>query len=534
MSVGTGLLRAFRATPGLWRVAGILRRRGLLRAFRAGSEPPAPSEVRQALEDLGPVFMKLGQVLALRRDLLPDAYVEELERLQDRSPPVDLAAIRGVIVRELGAPPEELFAEFETEPLAAATIAQVHRARMPSGREVVVKVRRPGIEERAHRDLELLRALAEIAVAASPRLRAFDPVGVILELERSLLSELDFDAERSNVRAFRDSLSELEGLWIPDVVEERCSAAVLTIEHSPGVRVDRYAANHPAERLRIARAVAALLVRQVFQKGVFHADPHPGNLFVLDDGRVCLHDFGMVGRLTDPTRSALEKLLMATVDRRVRDAADAYLEMGIAGEDTSRVELEEELARLIEEIHSRPSAEVSVGQALESLVRIGSRHGLRNPGELLLLTRAFLITEGVLSAVDPDADRIQLFREQIRELEEQRITPEVIARRLGRIGVGLESFLEESPGDARRALRRLADGTLGRIRAPELETRLDAATRSVERLTGGVVAASFVVGGALLAGLESWHHRLGVILLLSGVVLALAVGVGALRKGRSR
>jgi len=407
--------------------------------------------------------------------------------------------------------------------------AQVHRARLVSGREVVVKVRRPGIEERARRDVGVLLALAEILTGVVPRLRPFDPVGIVRELERSLHLELDFREEAFNIRRFREALVDVPGLWIPDVVEDRSGRTVLTMEHSRGVRVDRYAAEHPERRTEVARAVSALLFRQVFEEGIFHADPHPGNLFVLEDGRVCLHDFGMVGRLRETTRSALERLLKATVRRNVRGAADAYLEMGLADEGLSRIDLEEELSGLIEEIHSRPSREVSVGQALESLVRLGSRHGLRNPSELLLLTRACLITEGVLRQVDPEVDMIELFREQAGELELRRFHPDEVSRRIGELWVGLEAFLRESPGDARRVLRRFADGTLGRVQAPDLEVLLGRGSRAVERLTGGVIAASFVVGGALLAGLDGWHHRAGVILLAGGIALALVVGIGALR-----
>lgn len=524
-------LRSLRATPDLWRIARILRRHGLLAGFRPGRSAPTPESVRTALEELGPAFVKLGQVLGLRRDLLPDAYVEELERLQDHSPPVDAVEIRGAVEQELEAPLAELFDTFDAEPLAGASIAQVHRARMASGREVVVKVQRPGIGGRVRRDVESLLALAEILTRLVPRVRPFDPVGLVRELERSLQLELDFTEEARNIRRFREVLADVHGLWIPDVVDDRSGRTVLTMEHSPGLRVDRYAAKHPERRAEIARVISALLLRQVFQEGLFHADPHPGNLFILDDGRVCLHDFGMVGRLGDRTRSALERLLRATVRRDVRGAADAYLEMGIAGEDLSRVALEEELSRLIGEIHARPSKEVSVGQALESLVRLGSRHGLRNPAELLLLTRAFLITEGVLRAVDPEVDVIELFREQVGELEARRLGPGEVSRRAGELAVGVEAFLRESPGDARRMLRRLADGTLGRVHAPQLEGLLVRGSRAVERLTGGVIAASFIVGGALLTGLDGWHHRTGVILLWVGVALALWVGLGALRRG---
>ncbi len=532
MTTHRGMLRALRSTPRLWRVACTLRRHGILRALRLRRLPPPPEAVRSAMEELGPVFMKFGQVLALRRDLLPDDYVVELERLQDRTAAVGVGAVRSAVIQALGAPPEEIFQEFDPEPLATATIAQVHRATTHEGDDVVVKVQRPGLAEQVRGDVEVLGAMVDLAVTVAPKLERFDPIGLVTELERSLRLELDFREEARHMRTFRDALAGDPGLWIPDVVDHLSGRTVLTMEHSPGIRVDRYAADHPADRSRISHSVTALLVRQVFGKGLFHADPHPGNLFVLPDGRVCIHDFGMVGRLRDDTRQALEHLLLATVRRDTRGAADAYLQMGISDERLSRIELEEELSTLIDEIHGRSSVDVSVGQALESLVRLGSRHGLKNPGELLLLTRAFLITEGVLQAIDPEVDRLALFREEMDDLGAGRLTPEELAHRAWKVGEGIEAFAREAPGDARRVLRRLADGTVGRLQAPDLEARTERVARAVERLTGGVVAGSFVVGGALLSGLSGWHHRAGVALLGLGVVLAILVGLRA-RSGGS-
>lgn len=521
------LVRALRGAPGLWRVAATLRRHGVLRSIRPGAAPPSPHAVRSAIEELGPVFMKLGQVLALRRDLLPDAYVDELEGLQDRTSPVGMDAVRSVVMGDLGAPPEQLFAAFSPEPLAAATIAQVHRARTHDGEDVVVKVQRPSLDERVGRDIAVIRALVDLVVAVVPTVDRFDPVGLVTELERSLRLELDFRVEARQIRTFREVLAGDAGLWIPDVVDTLSGPTVLTMQHSPGVRVDRYAAEHPAERARISHVVTALLVRQVFGEGLFHADPHPGNLFVLPDGRVCIHDFGMVGRLRDDTRLALEHLLLATVRKDTRGAADAYLQMGFSDERLSRIDLEEELSTLIDDLHARASADVSVGQALESLVRLGARHGLKNPGELLLLTRAFLITEGVLKAIDPEVDRLELFRGEMGDFGAGRFTPEELSHRAWKMGEGIEAFAREAPGDARRVLRRLADGTLGRLQAPDLEARVERVGTAVEQLTGGVVAGSFVIGGALLSGLSGWHHRAGVVLLGLGIVLAIMVGLSA-------
>jgi len=527
------LFQTLRATPGLWRVSGILRKHGILRVLGSG-KPPPPHAVRTAIEELGSVFMKFGQVLALRRDLLPDDYIRELESLQNETPPVAFEDIRSAFLAEFGSPPEELFAEFDSKPLATGTIAQAHLARTHAGLEVVVKVRRPMLAEEVRRDLGVLSALARLAAAAVPGVRGLNPTKLVEELGSSLRLEIDFREEAANIVTFRERLADVPNLWMPDALLDLSGETVLTQEYSCGVRVDRYAAAHPDQRQMIVQTLASLLVRQVFEKGLFHADPHPGNLFVFPDGRLCLHDFGMVGSLREDVRISFGQLLMALVGKKVRAAADAYIEMGIADETLSRFELEEELSRLIEEIHNRPPKDVSVGQALGSLVRIGSRRGLRNPSELLLLTRVFLIMEGVLRAVDPEVDILALFRAEMSELEKRFNKVEEFLLRTREWSVEMEAFVRESPGDARRVLRRLADGTVGRMQVPVLEARTARIARSVERLTSGVIAASFVLGGALLVALPGWHHALGIALLLLGGTMAIAVAFATVRRARDR
>ena len=532
MTSSLGVLATVRHAPRLTRILRVLSRHGFLAALRGKSHWPSPAHVREALEEGGVVFLKFGQVLGLRRDLLPAEYIRELERLQDRLPPMAPAEVLATITNALGAAPRELFASFSEEPLAAATIAQVHGATLADGRRVVVKVRRPGLQGRIAEDTATLAYLAALAEQLAPRLRRFDLVGMVAEFRKSLGRETDFRIEAQSIGRFRAAMADVPGLWIPAVIQERSTETVLTMEHSPGVRIDVYAEAHPEARTALAEPVAALVLRQVFQEGLFHADPHPGNLFVLPDRRLCLHDFGMIGELDEPMREALTALLEATVAGDARGATDAYLDLGIVGADVDRGALERDLSELLRKIRERPLAEISVGDALESLLRVGSGHRVQNPGALLLLTRAFFIAESVLRRLDPDLNVVEVFRRQLGDIAARRYDPGRVAARVVRAGRQMEQLLATAPNDLRRLLRRAADGELGRVYTPGLERLGIRLSRGIERLAGAVASAGLLVAGSMVLDMGGWRRVLGQALLAIGILGSLAVAVGAWRTSR--
>ena len=516
-------------------LVGILRllgRHGFLAALQGRGHWPSPVQVREALEEGGVVFLKFGQVLALRRDLLPDEYAKELDRLYGQLPPVPLDEVLATVTDALGAAPSELFGAFTDEPLAAATIAQVHRATLADGRLVVVKVRRPGLEARVAEDTATLAYGAALAEQIAPRLRRFDLVGMVAEFRKSLEREMDFRIEAQSIRRFRAAMADVAGLWIPDVIPERSTEAVLTLEHSPGVRIDVYAVAHPEARAALTEPVAAVVLRQVFEEGLFHADPHPGNLFVLPDGRLCLHDFGMIGELDEPTREGLTALLEAVVAGDARAATDAYLDLGMVAPDVDRGALERDLGELLRKIRERPLAQVSVGDALQSLLRAGSNHRVRNPGALLLLTRAFLIAESVLRQLDPALNVVEVFRRQLGAITARRYEPGRLAARAVHAGRQMEQLLVTAPGDLRRLLRRIADGELGRVRTPGLERLGVRLSRGLERLAGAVASAGLLVAGSMVMDGIGWRRGLGQALLALGILGSMMVGLGAWRARR--
>ena len=523
---------SYDAAPGVMHVLRILARHGFVRALRGNGHWPTPAHVREALEELGVLYLKFGQVLAMRRDLLPDAYIAELERLLDRLPPMPQGSVREIVERELGHPLGELFTSFDEMPMAAATIAQVHRATLRDGRDVVVKVRRADVGARVAADLPTLIYLAALAERMSPPLRAFDLVGMVREFRESLGREMDFRLEARSIARFRAALADTPGVWIPDTVAALSTQAVLTEEFSAGERIDEYAEMHPDAKRHLAESISALVMHQVFETGLFHADPHPGNVFVLPDGRLCLHDFGMIGELDEAMRDALGSLLDSSTRADVRGVADAYLELGLVSDDIDRTLLEAELAPVVRRLHERPIKELSIGEALESLVRVGSRHRVRNPGVILLLTRAFLIAESLMRRLDPQMNVLEVFEAELPRLAAARRSPARLAAAGRALLFQLERFVREAPNDVRRTLHRVADGELGRVRVPGLEAISLRASRDLERLTAGVSSAALLISGALLTIVPGWHRTAGDVLLLVGVVSTLAFARGALRKSR--
>jgi len=526
-----------RAAPRLFQILRVLSRHKFLGALAGKGHWPSPKEVRETFEELGLTFLKFGQVLAMRRDLLPDAYINELELLHDQLPALGIDAVRETVEIEFGSPLTELFSWFSETPLAAATIAQVHEATMRDGRHVAVKVQRPGLEAMISTDIAALAYLVTLGESLFPRLRKFDLPVLVHEFAKSLNRETDFSHEARSIVLFRTALADIPDLWIPDVVTECSSGNVITMEFSAGERIDLYAKLHPEEMPRLINTLVRLTLQTIFEEGLFHADPHPGNVLVLPDGRLSLLDFGMTGELDEPMRESLTLLLEAVVKGDAKAAKDAYLEMAPQGsENVNRAALLVDIKAVLYEIHRSDLAEVSIGDSFDSLLRAGSRNGVHNPGEFFLLTRTFVILESMIRQLDPDHNYMGSFREEISRLTAQHFSVARIKDKTIKLGRELERLISDSPGDTRRILRRIAEGNLGRIQAPSVEALGGRLSRLLERLIGAIVNAALVIGGAMLvlAPLGGWHHTLGEVMVVAGILGTLFICIGAVRRDRGR
>jgi ubiquinone biosynthesis protein len=470
----------------------------------------------------------------MRRDLLPDAYIEELELLHDHLPPMGFALVRATVEAELGAPMTELFLSFSKTPLAAATIAQVHEATMHGGRHVAVKVQRPGLKAMISKDIAALTYLVALGDKLSSRIRALDLPVVVHEFANTLNREIDFTREARSIILIRSALVDVPDLWIPDVVAEYSRKTVLTMEYSAGERVDLYAKLHAEAMPRVINTLVKLMLQSIFEEGVFHADPHPGNIFVLPDGRLSLLDFGMTGDLDDPMRESLILLLEAVVKGDARDATEAYLEMAPASEEVNRAALLVDIKATLYEVGKSDLANVSIGDAFESLLHAGTRNGVHNPGEFFLLTRAFVLLESLVSLLAPDHNYMESFREEISRLTAKHFSLGRIKQKTTKLMREMERLIEDAPGDTRRILRRIAEGNLGRF--PSLEALGGRLSRNLGRLAGAIAFAALVIGGSMLlmTPMSGWQDILGKAMLISGIVGMLITGISALRRDDSK
>lgn len=524
-----------RVAPRLTQILRVLIRHNFLGALRGKSHWPSPKEVRETFEELGLTFLKFGQVLAMRRDLLPDAYIDELELLQDQLPTLGIEAVRAKVELELGVPLTTLFSAFRETPLGSATIAQVHEATLQDGRHVAVKVQRPDLEAMITTDIAAMTYLVRLGEKLFPQLIPLDLPVLVHEFANSLNRETDFSHEARSIVLFRTALVDVPNLWIPNVVSEYSSGSVLTMEFSAGERVDLYARLHPEAMPQLINTLVRLMLQTIFEEGLFHADPHPGNVYVLPDGRLSLLDFGMTGELDEQMRDSLTRLLEAVVKGDARAAKEAYLEMAPGSEKVNRAALLVDIKAVLYEIHRSDINDVSVGDAFDSLLRAGSRNGVHNPPEFFLLTRAFVILEAMIRELDPDHNYMGSFREEISRLTAQHFSVERIKEKASKFAREMERLVSDAPGDTRRVLRRMADGDLGHIQSPAIEALGGRISRNLERLTGAIASAGLVIGGAMLSlapPLAGWHHSLGEIMVIAGIIGTLFISIGALGRYR--
>lgn len=388
-------------------VAGIVARHGLIHASRRPGPAPAARRARRLrhlLEDLGATAVKLGQIASTRPDVLGPEYLAELARLQDAAPAEDPAAIRAVITAELGRPPEAVFASFDPEPLAAASIGQAHAAVHRDGTPVVVKVRRPGVVAQVAVDLDVLDRVARAAARVSRAARTHDLVGLARQFADTLQAELDYEIEAANARRIATAFADRADLRIPRVFADASTRRVITLERCTGIKPDDLPALDAAgvDRRALAARCADVMLTMILEHGFFHADPHAGNFFVQPDGTIALIDFGMVGTLDPPRRVALIGVLTAVAAGDADRLADAALVLGMAAGAVDRDALMADLGALVAVHLDRPLGDLRVGDLLLDVMGTMRRNHLRLPVDLALLAKTFVMSEGLAARLDPE------------------------------------------------------------------------------------------------------------------------------------
>jgi ubiquinone biosynthesis protein len=519
------MLALERFLPRFWR-------RPPVRAEEAASRRSVPERVRCTLEELGATYVKVGQFLSGRADLLPPAYIEELVKLLDAAPPVPFEDVRQVIEQELGAPIPKLFLHFEEHPIASASIGQVHRATLFDGRAVVVKVQRPGIEEEVEADLELLLRQARFLERHSETMRDQNLVAIAEELARSVREELNYQTEGRNAERLRSNFRDQADYVLPEVLWSLSTRRVITLEYLEGIQFNE------VDRLReagydlasVAQAAVEGYLQQIFVDGFYQADPHPANLLVVGQ-RIGFLDFGNAGHLTHGQKQLLGDMFLQILDEDAEGVARTVVRMGASRGRPSLDEMERDLQRLLVRYWGLALEDLAVGEMLAEIFKTARQHKVHLPGDLALLARTIITLEGTARLLDPEFVLVEALRPFAMQLAQQRFLPLVAGRR------------------ALRAVRQAADlaGTLPR-RVDDLWEQLEAgeitfgvdlrrldlilhrANSMVNRISFSVLVAALIIGSALilLGGKESWELPiLGLQIPVAQIVFLGAILAGA-------
>ncbi|UFS68693.1 AarF/UbiB family protein [Geomonas sp. RF6] len=461
----------------------------------------APQErLRLAMEQLGPTFIKLGQLLSTRADIIPPAFVAEFALLQDRVPSIPFEAIKAEIELELGAPVEERFSSLETTAMAAASIAQVHRARLKNGAEVVVKVRRPGVVQMVETDIDILMGVALLLERHMARSDIYDPVGFVREFAHTIRREMDLSKEGHAIEKIRDNFGGDETLCFPKVYWEATTHGVLTTRYVQGIKVSDLAALDAAglDRRLIAQRGAVVFLRMVLEHGYFHGDPHPGNVLILPGNVICLLDFGMVGRLDPGLKDYLADLLNALIKRDVDEVVAILIDKGEVGENLNVTSLKRSVAEFIDSYFEIPLKEIHVGRVLLAFIDLISIHRIKLHPDLALLIKVIVTVEGMGRELDPDFDMVAHLRPFLEGAFREKYSPTHIAREAAAATHAYLSLFKNLPREIREILKKINRNKF-RI---DLEHRgLDRFSRELERsanrLSLSLILAALIIGSSI-------------------------------------
>jgi ubiquinone biosynthesis protein len=486
--------------------------------------------LRQTLDDLGPTFVKFGQLLSTRSDILPEGVLSELQKLQDTVRPMPAGAAQAIVKRELGAPVEEVFARFDPDPLGSASIGQVHRAVLRGGQVVAVKVQRPEAPGRVAADLDLMREFAHFLDRRfGPRL-FIDVRGLVAEFETVIRRELDYNAEAENARRFAANFAETP-VVIPKVYLEYSTSRVLTLQYIEGTRFGdiRPLLLAPAERRRVASMGADAIFKMAFEDGFFHGDPHPGNLILTPQGNLALLDFGMVGYMSRGDIEALSRLFIAVVQRDGAAALRGLEALGVRYSTEVRGDLVRDLREFLNKYSGLSVGEVTLGQALSELISLARRYRLRVPPVFPLLTKALVTAEGLARAIDPTINVYEVARPYARRLLLERYDPEAVFEGARERALEYARYVEDYPEQVRQLLTAVSDGELEvQLMHGGLDELIGEVDVLANRLVFAVVTGALLLGSCMLGAFERGGPGvpyLGVpIISFVGFTLALVMG----------
>ncbi|WP_229792261.1 ABC1 kinase family protein [Cognatilysobacter bugurensis] len=501
-----------------------------------------PEEFVRDLEALGPTFVKIGQALSTRPDMVPPAYIAALERMQDDVSPIPFDEIREVVESELGARIGKLFEYFEETPLGGASLAQVHRARLRNGREVAVKVQRPGITEQLHSDLDSLNSVATRIDRATDLGRRVQFADWVHEFRKTLIAELDYRTEAENLERFGERFQPYPQLCVPQPVWDYTRKRVLTMDLVHGVKVTDISGLRRMEQdlESLASALMRGYLDQVLVHGQIHADPHPGNLLLTQDGRLALFDLGMVAHIPPRQRDRLFQLLFAAVDGRGEDVVREAIAMGTRLEDFDETRYQREVSQLVAKFsaHRSHSRGLSEGRLVLELTRLGTACGLRTPSELSLLGKTLLNLEIVCSALAPELDVKSVVEGHLNQVMQDRMRQSMSPAKLAGDLMDMQALMRDAPRKVSDVLGLLAENRLQmRVTGLEESHLMENLQKIANRITAGLVTAALIVASALVMRVDVGptlfgYPAIALVMFLIGSALGLTIVISALMRDR--
>ena len=489
----------------IWEVLG--RREPGERPSREEIRATSARRFRETLAELGPTFIKLGQILSSRPDILPQDFIAELSHLQDRAAPLPVATVFHLIDQGLGRPANQLFAWIDPEPMASASIAQVHRARLPSGEEVVVKVQRPGIEEQIRSDTDLLFYLARFLEGVIEETGIYTPTGIVTEFRNAMLLELDFENEARNIEAFAKTHADRPYVVIPKLYRDLSSRTVITLQELKGVKL-KTVLDSPefpgVDRKQLARNVLEASFRQLFADGMFHGDPHPGNVMVMEGNRIGLLDFGLVGGMSKQVQETIVLLVLAISLRDPDTVARLLYKVGVPDQRINLQKFRHEIHDILDRYLGLKLSEVDSGVLMSELVDLAMKYRIKIPKEYAVLSKAAATTEGIVRQLDPELDVSEAALPYAKQLLFERYSPGSMSGGLLRLLLQLQGFLQDTPQQLSQILMDLEGGKFNvTVRNDDL-ARLNTNLKALGLLLfAGMISSGLIVGSFSLVGRAS-------------------------------
>ena len=496
----------------------LVQQTGLAAALPDDEVTTTPEDAAKAddlaadLERMGPTYVKLGQLLSTRADLLPPPYLEALTRLQDKVEPFSFAEVEQIVAAELGVRLSKAFAHFDATPIASASLGQVHRAELRDGRAVVVKVQRPDIREIIVGDLDALGQLAEFLDMHTEMGRRYDFAQMLNELRKSLLRELDYREEATNLLTLGEAMREFEQIIVPRPVADYTTSRVLTMDYVRGKKITTLS---PLARLELNGAELAeqlfrAYLQQMLVDGFFHADPHPGNVFLTDDKRIALLDVGMVGRLTGAFQDQMLRLLLAISEGRGHEAAEVTIRMGTAKENFAEDEFRHEIGDLVVRHTSANLQQIDAGQVVLEIQRISAEHDFRLPPEFTMIAKTLLNLDQVVFTLAPAFDPNATIRRYATEMMQQRLLKSLAPGNIMTNLIEVKEFVEKFPGRINKILDAVGNNELLiRVDAIDEKILLEGLQKVANRITLGLIIAAMIVGAAMLMRVETTFKLFG-------------------------